>query len=450
MSSNLKLLVASRKLMRSQVTRHYNDRNNFCGLSGVERSALTVKLKGLKVRLSDTDEKILPLKWKDEEDEAQLEVELSSCQEYEYRIVEMLSLLEKPVTVSESRSVHETAHSLLKSPVAPLPRFTSAEGENLELFLRQFEETTGKFSYTQYDKLLLLKQQISGKALVLIDSLEADKQSYSHAKSLLQSAFASVSTQKFNVLSKLSTMTLGYNDEPFEYVSDIGKIQESVKTLNLDVHDVMQYFSLKGMNATFKNQLIQITNHNKPTVDEITKHFFDANERYQSVRSSKAKKVSVDGNISSKPGDSKVGNTTTLANNFNVKSNPFKSCTVCSDVTSTANHSISKCTKYKSDSDKVQKLQQLNGCVKCASITHRLRIVLFVSLSVVFTVMDGIFHFCAHLIVNSKLVKQMICSLVVSPLIQSLVWILKLKKRVVRKHKLDWYCWEQHCKAMTV
>ena len=165
-------------------------------------------------------------------------------------------------------------------------------------------------------------------------------------------------------------MTLGYNDEPFEYVNDIRKIQESVKTLSLDVHDVMQYFFLKGMNDTFKSQLIQITNHNKPTVDEITKHFFDANERYQSVRPSKAKKVSVDGNVSSKPGDSKAGKTTTLANNLNVKSNPFKSCTVCSDVTSTANHSISKCTKYKSASDKVQKLQQLNGCVKCASITH--------------------------------------------------------------------------------
>ena len=184
MSSNLKLLAASRKLMRSQVTKHYSDRNNFCGLSDVERSSLTVKLKGLKVKLCDTDEKTLPLKWKDEEDEAQLEVELNSCQEYEDRIAEMLSLLEKPVTVSGSNSVHETARSLLKSPVAPLPRFTSAEGENLELFLRQFEETTGKFSYTQYDKLLLLKQQISGKALVLIDSLEADKQSYSHAKSL--------------------------------------------------------------------------------------------------------------------------------------------------------------------------------------------------------------------------------------------------------------------------
>ena len=26
-----------------------------------------------------------------------------------------------------------------------------------------------------------------------------------------------------------------------------------------------------------KSQLIQITNHNKPTVDEITKHLFDAN-----------------------------------------------------------------------------------------------------------------------------------------------------------------------------
>ena len=44
-----------------------------------------LSLKALKVKLSDTDKKILPLKWKDEEDEAQLEVELSSCHEYEDR-----------------------------------------------------------------------------------------------------------------------------------------------------------------------------------------------------------------------------------------------------------------------------------------------------------------------------------------------------------------------------
>ena len=71
---------------------------------------------------------------------------------------------------------------------------------------------------------MLLKQQTSGKALALTDSLEADKQSYAHAKSLLQSVYASILTQKFNVLSKLSTMTLGYDSEPFEYIGDMRKI----------------------------------------------------------------------------------------------------------------------------------------------------------------------------------------------------------------------------------
>lgn len=45
-----------------------------------------------------------------------------------------------------------------------------------ELFLKNFEQTTSKFNYTQYDKLLLIKQQITGKAAILVDSLDTESQ----------------------------------------------------------------------------------------------------------------------------------------------------------------------------------------------------------------------------------------------------------------------------------
>ena len=72
-------------------------------------------------------------------------------------------------------SITEMARSLLDSPTASLQRFESHEGENLDLFLSNFELTLSKFSYTDYDKFLLLKQQVYGKASYLIDSLEPDK-----------------------------------------------------------------------------------------------------------------------------------------------------------------------------------------------------------------------------------------------------------------------------------
>ena len=67
------------------------------------------------------------------------------------------------------------SHTGLKRPTAPLPRF---KGEDLYKFFATFEETTNKYSYTEFDKLILLKQQLSGRALVLIDSLEIRNQIY--------------------------------------------------------------------------------------------------------------------------------------------------------------------------------------------------------------------------------------------------------------------------------
>ena len=46
----------------------------------------------------------------------------------------------------------------------------SADGEDLTRFFSEFEDTISKYHYSEYDKLLLLKQQLSGKALILVNS----------------------------------------------------------------------------------------------------------------------------------------------------------------------------------------------------------------------------------------------------------------------------------------
>ena len=83
-------------------------------------------------------------------------------------------------------------------------------------------------------------------------------------------------------MKQLSELKLGCDSEPFQYISSSRKIQEAVKTLKMDI-DVLQYFFLRGMNETFRNQLIQITNNSKPTTKEIVDNFFEANERYQNA-----------------------------------------------------------------------------------------------------------------------------------------------------------------------
>ena len=75
-----------------------------------------------------------------------------------------------------------------------------------------------KFNYAGYDKFLLLKQQIKGKASLLIDSLDPDMQTYGDAKELPLSAFATSSLQKFNIIKQMAEIKLTYADEPFKYM----------------------------------------------------------------------------------------------------------------------------------------------------------------------------------------------------------------------------------------
>ena len=74
-----------------------------------------------------------------------------------------------------SDEARSSMRSLLKSPIAPLPKYTGTYEEDLERFFNEFEDTLSKFNYPDYDKLLLLKQQISNRALTLVNSLEASK-----------------------------------------------------------------------------------------------------------------------------------------------------------------------------------------------------------------------------------------------------------------------------------
>ena len=134
-------------------------------------------------------------------------------------------------------------HSLLRSPTAPLPSYTSSDGEDLIGFFKQFEETTSRFNFTDYDKFLLLKQQISGRAVSLINSLDSSQHSYANAKKLLLDALASPAVQKFNIIKQMAKLKLEYNTEPFEYIGQINNIKRAFDTLKVSTDDILQYFA---------------------------------------------------------------------------------------------------------------------------------------------------------------------------------------------------------------
>ena len=361
------LSINLRKTARSAVTRIFNDVPNFPTYDRLKSANVKSKLSDLKSRLQEFDLKILEENFSDvltTEQEAKFMEESSNCEHYQDRITECLNrLLDVNPTIPLSDNGSER-RSLLKSPQAPLPIFNSEPGEDFQLFIRNFEETIGKYNYTSYDKFLLLKQQIKGKALFLIESLSPDSQTFDEAKTLLTSALASRPVQISNIMTQMLNLNMSYSSEPFKYMSDMKKIVHAVcNQLNITIEEVLQFFFLKGMNDSFKNQLVMVTNNSNPTLTEIMEKFFHANDRY-SVAENNYRKSKSD-NVYNH--NKKTATSMRADFSSDLGRNPFKNCTACNENN---DHAINRCPKYVSAEAKIARLESLNGCVKCTNLDH--------------------------------------------------------------------------------
>ena len=363
--SEYKLLVNSRKYTRKLVTENYNKKDTFSNLSLIQKEQYRAILHEYHEQLKGLNSKIQTLKWAEDPDEKALDEEFKNCEAYSSKIIECLVLLNTvaPATIAVQPAEH--ARTLLKSPVAPLPRFTSAEGEDLIKFFNQFEETVSKYSFPDDDKLLLLKQQVSGQALALLNSLECDKQGYQHAKELLVEALASPDVQRFNTIKALINLKLDDTAEPFEYVSKMRVIQESVKSLKIDVDSFLQYFFWRGLNDSFQSHMIQITNKTKPSLEEINANFFLICERYHELKL----KTKCGNAIKLDKRSKEAGYAANVS--VNISSRTFKPCSICSKLEGKdATHPIYKCTKFASAREKIEKLKSISGCQKCGNTNH--------------------------------------------------------------------------------
>lgn len=371
---SLRLLVAQRKVIRSAVTRQYNDQNNYLTYTANQRSNLVMTIEGYKTKLEDLDDKICKLKFADDAslDGDSFQTEFDDCEVYKDKIHECLAELSSvaaAMTVSANRAAGvngapAVSGSLLRCPTAPLPKFTSAAGENFELFLSQFEDTISRYDYPSYDKLLLLKQQITGKALYLIDCLEPQQQTYEEAKKLLSAALASHEVQVFNILKQMTDLKLTYSTEPFQYIAEIKKIMNAFQCLNITPDDILQYFVLRGMNDSFRDCLVMITNKNHPDINDIVDNFFKANERYLVEQEKFKSRNRSDSRIKS---NTMLLDTQVQPSKFNEDANPFRKCTLCVDD---RDHAVNKCMKYPNAKDKIARLKLINGCCICANNDH--------------------------------------------------------------------------------
>ena len=135
--------------------------------------------------------------------------------------------------------------------------FQGGNTENLSRFLFEFEAAVNRYNLAEYDKLLLLKQLLKGRASYLINSLELNNQNYSNAVELLKKAFLCRETQVFNLVQNLSSIKLGIKDDPYQFISQIRNLLQCSETINNKVEDFFHYFVWEGLNIYFKNNSLQ-------------------------------------------------------------------------------------------------------------------------------------------------------------------------------------------------
>ena len=163
-------------------------------------------------------------------------------------------------------------------------------------------------------------------------------------------------------------MKLGAGDDPFDYISKLRCICESVKVLDIKSDDFLKFFAWRGLDEEFKRELVQITTKTNPSIQEILDNFFTSCERVESSRKLKAKS-SKDKN--SNLHKAQASNTSSMA--VKVDSADFKGarCVLCSNLEGgKVDHVIYKCSKFPTPQAKVEKLKSLNGCTWCASLSH--------------------------------------------------------------------------------
>lgn len=121
---------------------------------------------------------------------------------------------------------------------------------------------------------------MSGESWFLVDALPSTNLTYEAAKEILTQAFSSRTTQWFNETQCSTSLKFSW-DSPFKYVSKMKRVTHAMKTLNMNLDDVQQYFVWKSFSWDLKNILVQITNSEDPTINEIESNIFKALRRHK-------------------------------------------------------------------------------------------------------------------------------------------------------------------------
>lgn len=364
----------NRGYVRTKVTKFTNKLSSTVDQFNTTECNVNISdLKELRDKLLNCNVEISRYIWQHEKDRKLLDKELSECDQYDEKIVSTIRKVEARRNLLSSAHVAPSPvgseghriSSQMKLPQLTLPRYGHEEGENLDEFFKNFEGITNKYSISPFEKFVLLEGQLYGEALPIIKSLRGDDKAYDTAKSLLIDAFASPMTQKFEVVEKLSNLNLSPGDSCYKFASEMRIVIQSFRALDIDVDTVLQFFIWNAMPYALQNQLINITNTNKPTLKEIEDNLFKAIDRYNAFTKRRQNNVKT---TKSQP-------TVNMAVNIDSRrregaKQKFNPCVLCNLESKLSDHPIHLCNAFKTPEAKIEKLKSLSACLKCAHTNH--------------------------------------------------------------------------------
>lgn len=380
--SDVDFLIQKRGHTRTQITKlHLKVTEQLANLSRLDRSTCLNKFERLDNEIQQQNRDIGALLWARDKTEVSNNKEMKECEEYNDKICLSVTALKESLIVADIAATVQTVTAAanpnlmlnkLKLPEIPLPTFSNAKDESLDHFLVSFETIIDKYNLTSHEKFVFLKRQLFGEPLTVIKSLSAASQSFECAKTLLEEAFATKTTQRFDVIKRLSELKLG--SDAYEFISEMRLITELIKSLNIGIETVLQYFIWNAMNTTFQNQLVNICNSNKPSLQEINENIFKALDRYKDINAAIKNRRSNNNNYRS---SSDVDGVSAMATNVNFGGKTFGSksrffCSMCSvDGHRESSHSTRDCTKYTTPDEKCKQLEKLSACSKCGYANHK-------------------------------------------------------------------------------
>ena len=395
MASNKKY-VHDRKYIRGQISKlHNNSVNNLATFTPILAMQELAKLNTFKDKIKILDASIQTDMYDDTNPNMDqiYDAELDACQDYDNKILIAIVNFEniiKPLGQQNSPGLNDQNSGggpQLKRPSAPLPKYGDKSTISLVKFFAQLESITSKYSYSSFELFVILREQLSGRSLTLLNSLEIDNQDYDSAKDLLLEALANPNLQKFETISKLVNLTCNSNKDLYVYVSELRNLPEEVKQLKIDGDSITQYCFLKSMPANLRNALVQITNTNFPSVDEIMNNSFKAIERVKLNDMSFCKNSSAGQSREERSDKSlhKVSNENIFATSIKTeretpkykendkfkKTNKEPECGLCKKYIELHNedldfkHSPRICPQFNTVDEKLKFLKENGGCDKC-------------------------------------------------------------------------------------